>query len=69
MRHFEHFCLLMAGLCDVGFERWPCMDPLSAFLMSWRGCYTCRWGGHLSSEMIPASDTVKLSTLSVKCGR
>ena len=38
------------------------------FLVSCRVCCVCRWGGHLSSEMTPASKTVKLSILPIKCG-
>ena len=29
------------------------------FVVSWRGCCVCRWVGHLSSEMTPASEKAK----------
>ena len=72
---FRMFCLLSTGLREAGFERWPRVDPRRAdqvifheFLVSWRGCCVCRWGGHLSSEMTPASGTVNWIFLPIKCG-
>ena len=54
------------GLCNVGFERWPHVEPsftrprhFHVFSVSWWECYACGWGGHLSEEMTPASVTVK----------
>ena len=66
MKHFRCFDLLLTGLHNAELECWPHVDPsldrpshISCILVSWRGCCVCRWGGHLSSEMTPASVTVK----------
>ena len=66
MKHFKCFDLLLTGLHKAEFECWPRVDPswdrpshISCILVSWRACRVCRWGGHLSSEITPASETVK----------
>ena len=74
LKHFRCFGSLLTGLHNAEFECWPHVDPsldrpshISCILVSWRGCCVCRWGGHLSSEMTPASVTVKC-VYAHKCG-
>ena len=68
LKHFRCFDLLLTGLHNAEFECWPCVDPsldrpshisCNFSVLEEVLCLQMGWGGHLCSEMTPASVTVK----------